>query len=85
MRTRGRALNFCESLRERPVRAVAATTPNLSPTQLSPPERTAATMNDERGPSASLIRMWRVWRTTKEMMNDRVGCAEVFPSCEQWR
>jgi DNA-directed RNA polymerase I, II, and III subunit RPABC1 len=25
--------------------------------------------------SASLIRLWRVWRTTKEMMNDRVGCA----------
>jgi hypothetical protein len=23
----------------------------------------------------SLIRLWRVWRTTKEMMNDRVGCA----------
>jgi hypothetical protein len=25
--------------------------------------------------SASLVRMWRVWRTTKEMMNTRVRCA----------
>ena len=25
----------------------------------------------------SLIRMWRVWRTAKEMMNDRVCCARA--------
>ncbi|KAJ4991478.1 RNA polymerase Rpb5 domain-containing protein [Stagonosporopsis vannaccii] len=28
-------------------------------------------MSDEKQISANLIRMWRVWRTTKEMMNDR--------------
>ena len=34
---------------------------------------------------ASLIRLWRVWRTTKEMMNDRVGCAGARTSYEQRR
>ena len=37
---------------------------------------TLATANmDGEKYSPSLIRLWRVWRTTKEMMNDRVGCA----------
>jgi DNA-directed RNA polymerase I, II, and III subunit RPABC1 len=30
--------------------------------------------------NASLIRMWRVWRTAKEMMNERVRCAYALDS-----
>ena len=39
----------------------------------SPTQPTANMEGDKY--SASLIRLWRVWKTTKEMMNDRVGCA----------
>lgn len=42
-------------------------------------------MSDEKQPSANLIRMWRVWRTTKEMMFDRVGCARAGTSYERGR
>lgn len=42
-------------------------------------------MSDEKQPSANLIRMWRVWRTTKEMMNDRVGRAGDCTSLGHWR
>jgi hypothetical protein len=46
------------------------------PPTLVPPASTLATADMEGEKySASLIRLWRVWRTTKEMMNDRVGCA----------
>lgn len=38
------------------------------------PTPETANMDGERY-NPSLIRLWRVWRTTKEMMNDRVGCA----------
>lgn len=55
------------------------------PTPRLPPERPAATMSDEKQPSANLIRMWRVWRTTKEMMHDRVGCAAACTSYRQRR
>jgi hypothetical protein len=41
----------------------------------SSPNTDPATANMEGEKySTSLIRLWRVWRTTKEMMNDRVGC-----------
>lgn len=55
------------------------TRPEPSPQRPAPP---AAAMSDEKQPSANLIRMWRVWRTTKEMMNDRVGCARACNRCE---
>lgn len=35
--------------------------------------------------SANLIRLWRVWRTAKEMMNDRVRCACAVRVLEQSR
>ena len=51
---------------------VAPSPPNYT----RPSASTLATPNmDGEKYSASLIRLWRVWRTTKEMMNDRVGCA----------
>jgi hypothetical protein len=44
-----------------------------SPAPLEPTSHTTAM--DEPKYSASLIRLWRIWRTTKEMMNERVRCA----------
>lgn len=58
----------------RAVAAAATLEPPTTPNH--PPDRPpAATMSDERQPNANLIRLWRVWRTAKEMMHDRVGCA----------
>ena len=62
----------------RAVAAAAAATlepPTTQPPAPPPDRPPAATMSDERQPNANLIRLWRVWRTAKEMMHDRVGCA----------
>jgi hypothetical protein len=42
-----------------------------------------ADMADDRQQfGQNLIRMWRVWRTAKEMMHDRVRCARTASGAE---
>jgi hypothetical protein len=40
-----------------------------------PPNRRTYAIMEEPKYTAGLLRMWRVWRTAKEMMNERVRCA----------